>query len=287
MNNKTKAICLMLVSAMTFAMMQIMIALTASTIPLFQQLFFRNLIASLVAYSAIYRQKLKPLGEKSNRGRLTWRAVFGYLGMITTFYASGHGVQGDVSTITKMSPFVVMVLAVIFLKEKVTKYQIVAIVVAFFGVYFVANPQFNSDVLPTIAAALACIFSGAAYTMVSALKGRERPEVIIFYFSAFSTVVTLPLMMPGFVMPTPLEWLGLLGIGLFAALGQITLTYSYAYAKASEVSIYNYSGIVFSMLFGWMFLGESLKSTSLLGGLLVIVAGLIVYFGGRKQTNIQ
>ena len=63
------------------------------------------------------------------------------------------------------------------------------------------------------------------------------------------------------------------------------LTYSYAFAKASEVSIFNYSGILFSMLFGAMFLGQPVKSTSALGAALVILAGLIVFIGNQKRND--
>lgn len=282
MNNKTKAIALMVLSAMSFALMQIVIALTADHIPLFEQLFFRNLVASFLAFAAIRKQKLRYFGERKNRLLLIGRSSVGYLGMITTFYAAGIGHQGDINTIMKMSPFVVSILAYFFLKETITKYQIIGLFVATAGVFFISNPEFNSDWYPLFIAGLACIFSGVAYTFVGALKGKERPEVIIFFFSIFSSVVTLPLMGLNFVIPTLFEGIMLMMIGVFAGMGQIALTYSYSYAKASEVSIYNYSGIVFSMLFGYIFLSQSVKSTSLIGAALVILAGAIVFFGNSK-----
>lgn len=286
MNHKTKAIFLMVFSAMAFALMQIVIALTADNIPLFQQLFFRNLVTTLIAFAAIGKKKLPYFGTPKNRLLLLCRSGAGYLGMICTFYASGIGNQGDISTIMKMSPFVVTVLAFFFLKETITKYQITGLIVATTGVFFISNPQFNSDWYPLVIAGLACLFSGMAYTFVGALKGKEAPEVIIFFFSLFSSVVTLPLMCMNFVMPTVFEWLMLGLIGVFAGVGQICLTYAYAYAKASEVSIYNYSGIVFSMLFGYLFLQQSVKPTSLIGAVLVIAAGAIVFFGNNRPSKV-
>lgn len=282
---RLKAVIYMLLSAASFSMMQIFVASTAATIPLFEQLFFRNLVATFVAYMALRNKKVKIFGKKENQTRLFSRAFFGYLGMITTFYASGNGNQGDVSTILKMSPFIVTFLAFLFLKEKITKYQIIGLLVAFLGATFVANPQFNSNIFPIIVAMLAAIFAGIAYTMVASLKGREVPEVIIFYFSFFSTVVTLPLMLMNMVMPSLLEIVLLVCIGIFAALGQIFLTYSYAYEKASKVSIYNYSGIIFSMLFGYLFLGQVVQWNSIVGGCLVIIAGCIVYFGNERNSE--
>lgn len=277
----------MVISAMSFAMMQIIIALTADNIPLFEQLFFRNLVTTFIAFLAIRKQKLSYFGERKNRFLLFCRSGFGYLGMITTFTAAGIGNQGDINTIMKMTPFVVSLLAFLFLKETISKYQITGLVVATVGVLFISNPQFNSDWYPLFVAGLACLFSGIAYTFIGALKGKEKPEVIIFFFSIFSTALTLPLMCMDMVMPTLFEGFMLVLIGVFAGLGQITLTYSYTFAKASEVSIYNYSGIVFSMLFGYIFLQQTVKPTSLIGAVLVIIAGAIVFFGNSKLEKMK
>ena len=70
----------------------------------------------------------------------------------------------------------------------------------------------------------------------------------------------------------------LLGIGVFAAGGQIGLTYAYQKAPASEVSIYNYTGIIFSNVLGYAILGENFALSSVLGALLIITGGLLSYF---------
>lgn len=285
MNDKLKATLLMIGSAACFSLMQTIISATSDTIPLFEQLFFRNLIATGIAFSGIRSKHLPLFGKKENRLLLTGRSFCGYVGMMMTFYASANANIGDVTIITRMSPFVVTILAYFFLKEKITKYQVIALFVAVFGAFFVANPQFNSNLLPIFAAFLACIFSGVAYVFIGALKGKEEPEVIIFFFSISSTVVTLPLLLIDFVIPSIMDFILLVGIGVAAALGQICLTYSYKFAKASEVSIYHYAGIIFSMLFGIIFLGEALKITSLFGAFFVILAGCIVFFGSQKLEH--
>ena len=76
-------------------------------------------------------------------------------------------------------------------------------------------------------------------------------------------------------------------IGLFGSLGQIALTYAYRLAPAGEVSIYNYSGILFSMVLGFLCLGETIPATSFMGGALVIAASLLVYVYSRRQEKKQ
>ena len=89
-----------------------------------------------------------------------------------------------------------------------------------------------------------------------------------------------------FAVPTFKELMLLLLIGVFGGLGQIALTYSYRMAAAAEISIYNYSGIVFSIILGYVFLGEVLNLTSVIGCVLVIAAALITYiFSGKGNKT--
>lgn len=287
MSKYVKASFLMIVSAMCFSAMQIVIARSAAHIPLFEQLFFRNLFAAIVAFIGVRRQKQCPFGKAENRKLLLLRSAAGYLGMVCLFYASAHAAQGDVAVMNKMSPFLVTLLAVVFLHEKITVHQVGAVVLAMMGAAIVANPTFHSEFFPIFVAFLSALFSGIAYTAVGALRSREKPCVIVFFFSFFSTVLTAGLMIPDFVVPLA-EDLGMLVlIGLFALGGQMSLTKSYAMADASQVSIFNYSGILFSMLFGSIFLGQRIRMHSVAGAVLLVLAGLITVLGQARNHRGQ
>lgn len=86
------------------------------------------------------------------------------------------------------------------------------------------------------------------------------------HFSTFSVFGSLPFVISNFVMPDPRQFMLLMLISLFGSLGQVFITYAYRFAPASEISIYNYSGILFSIVLGAAILGEPVKSTSILGG---------------------
>lgn len=289
MSKRTQASLLMLLSAASFAAMQVVIARSADRIPLFEQLLFRNLLTSFVALIEIRRLKQSPFGKTGNRKLLLLRSVAGYLGMVCLFYASAHGAQGDVAVMNKLSPFLVTLLAVAFLGEKVNGRQILALLLAMAGAVTVSNPTFSSGGYTMLIAFLSALFSGIAYTTVGALKGREEPCVTVFFFSFFSTVVTAVFMIRNFVLPSAADFAMLLLIGVFALGGQLALTYSYTMAKASEVSIFNYSGILFSMLFGLIILRQPIKPTSVLGAALVVLAGLLTMLEQvrkEKQKNL-
>jgi len=282
MNDHSKAALLMILSSLSFAAMQVLIAKSAGRIPLFEQLFFRNLLAAGVALVSVKRSGQNPLGKPENRKLLILRSLTGYLGMVCLFYASARAAQGDVAVINKMSPFIVTLLSVAFLGEKISRSQVLALILAFSGGVCVSNPTFHSSLFPIFVAFLSALFSGAAYTAVGALKGREQPSVVVFFFSAFSTLLTAVFMLADFVVPTVRELGMLVGIGVCALCGQITLTHAYTLTNASEVSIFNYSGILFSMLLGCLFLGQKVGTSSAVGAGLVILAGVLALAGQKS-----
>lgn len=286
MSERTKGAALMCTSALLFSAMQIPISLSGTTIPIMEQVFFRNIVTLILSFILIMRSGGSLFGTKKNQPLLFVRSTFGFLGLITQFYAVAHANQGDVSTMMKLSPFMITLWAAIFLKEKIRKVQVPALLIAFLGAAFVANPAFNSNLLPLFMAFLCAFFSSVSYTLLAYFKNKVDGMTIIMHFSTFCVLACIPFMIFDFVMPTFKELLLLLLIGVFGGFGQIALTYAYRLATAAEISIYNYSGIVFSIILGYVFLGEVLDVTSVIGCALVIIAALITYiFSGKKTAR--
>lgn len=286
MSERTKGAVLMCTSAFLFSAMQIPISLSGTTIPIMEQVFFRNIVTLILSFILIMRSGGSLFGTKKNQPLLFVRSAFGFLGLITQFYAVAHANQGDVSTMMKLSPFMITLWSAIFLKEKIRKVQVPALLIAFLGAAFVANPAFNSNLFPLFMAFLCAFFSSVSYTLLAYFKNKVDGMTIIMHFSTFCVLACIPFMIFDFVMPTFKELLLLLLIGVFGGFGQIALTYAYRLATAAEISIYNYSGIVFSIILGYVFLGEVLDVTSVIGCALVIIAALITYiFSGKKTAR--
>lgn len=147
---------------------------------------------------------------------------------------------------------------------------------------FVIKPTFSPAVFPALAATGTALCAGGAYTLVRHLKGREEPATIVFHFSFISVIGMLIPTLAHFVMPTPAQLLGLLAIGLTASAGQFGLTFAYKYAKASEVSIYSYSTILFALLLDLLLWGDIPDRWSILGGAGIIAATFLLYLQNRK-----
>ncbi len=255
MDNKPKAVLFMLISAIAFAMMQTMVKL-AGDIPTFEKVLFRNMISLFVALYGIYHTKASMFGEKENRKYLLGRSLLGLGGVVFYFYAINHLIMADAAMLNKLSPFFVTIFACLFLKEKLTKIQIPSLILVFTGAMLIIKPQFSFEVLSTGAGLLSAICAGGAYTLVRLLKNKENPSTIVFYFSFVSVIIMIPLTIINFQMPMGMQWLYLIGTGIFAAIGQYGLTFAYKYAPASEISIYNYTSIIFAAIMGFIMWGE-------------------------------
>lgn len=279
MTNKQKAILLMLLSTLSFSVMQLIVKLSSGTIPVMEQVFARNLITLFIALSIIVKTKVPAFGRKENQMALLGRAVLGYIGVVGYFYATTHMNVADASLLHRSSPFFTIIFAAIFLKERLKRVHIIALLIAFTGALLVINPSFNLEkITPALMGIMSAIVSGAAYVLISFLKGKESNATIIFVFSLVSCILSLVFGVTSFAVPTAMDLLMLLGIGLTAGYGQITLTQAYSMTAPGEVSIINYVGIVFSAILGLAFLNEAVSVRSLVGMILIFAAALLLYF---------
>ena len=272
MTQRQKGALYMILSALCFASMQVVVRLSRE-IPTMEQIFMRNSFVLIVSAIIILRKKGSLFGPAKYQPYLFGRSFFGFLGLITLFYASSHAAQGDVTILNKTSPIWVTILAVIFMKEKLPKIQIPALALSMVGAFIVFRPSFESNPFPLVVA------------FFSFFKGKVDGLTVMMHFSTFSAVASFPFMLKDFVVPSFKQAVLLLLIGVFGSLGQAFITYAYRFAPASEISIYNYSGIIFSMILGFFILGEPVKFTSVIGGALVAAASVMVYVYNNRSNK--
>lgn len=282
-SNRRQATALMLVSTTSFCLMSMVVKLSATTVGTLQQVFFRNLVSLIAVGVVIWKRNLPFLGEKQYQPALFARSFFGFVGVIMLFYATANARQADIAILSRTSPIWTTVFAALILKEKISKVQVPVIALCLAGTVVAMRPSFDSNILHLLLAAATAVSSGLAYTMIAFCKGKVHPLTVIFHFSLFSTVAGFFLMLPTFTMPTFRDVIMLILIGVFAAGGQIGLTFAYQKAPASEVSIYDYVGIVVSMLIGNLVFGEPLAASSILGGVLITSSALWSYWYNHRH----
>ena len=256
-------------------------------LPSIQKSFFRNLVSFIFAVSMIIRTRTSIKIEKEAVFPLILRSAAGTLGILCNFYAVDHMAIADASLLNKLSPFFVVIFSFMILNEKIKGYQMACILTAFAGSLFVIKP--TADIFQNPAAligALGGMSAGAAYAFVRLCgqKGVKGP-VIVAFFSGFSCLIVLPFMMFDFVPMTVEQIIFLLLAGLAAAGGQFTITAAYTHAPAREISVYDYSQILFSTLLGFIFLHELPDAYSFIGYVIIICASVAMFILNMKQDK--
>lgn len=290
LSNKTKGIICILLSAFFFSGMSSFINLSGD-LPVPQKVFFRNLVALFCASAVLLKnhQPFKPI-----KGCLKYhflRSSVGLLGVFGNFYATTHMAHtADAAMLNKLSPFATLIFCALFLKEKVKPKQAVAIVIAFIGAMFVIKPTLsNVELVPSLAGFIGGVSAGAAYTTVRHMANKgENGRFTVFFFSAFSVVVTAPYLVFNYHPMTTQQLFYLFMVGVCAAGGQFAITAAYTFAPSSEISIYDYSNIIFTAIEGYFFLGHQIPDVlSIVGYFIICLMAVWMFIYNNKSTELK
>lgn len=284
-SNKTKGVIFIVLSAVCFTGMNTFVRLSGD-LPTIQKVFFRNFVAMIFAFISIAKahESFKP--KKGSLKFLIIRSVAGLVGVFGNFYALDKIELSNASILNKMSPFFALIFSAIFLKEKVKPKQAVAIGIAFCGALLIIKPTFaNENLLASLAGFAGGMCAGGAYTCVRQLGIMgENGKMTVLFFSAFSCVVTAPYLIFNFHYMTAVQWLYLILAGVCAAGGQFTITAAYTYAPSREISVYDYSQVVFAAITGYFVFGDVPDLLSFIG-YIVICAMAIWMFVYNNKTH--
>ena len=286
LSNRTKGIICIIASAFGFAMMSAFVKL-AGDLPSFQKTFFRNLVSCIIAAIFIIKHKESFFGKKESQKILILRSIFGTLGIVLNFYAIDKLVLSDANMLNKLSPFFVIIFSALFLKEKINKTQSSAIIIAFLGALFIIKPTFNLDIIPSLLGVVGAICAAAAYTCIRALGGKEKHYTVVFYFSLFSTIVIFPFMIVVYKSMTISQLIYLILAGVFASIGQFGVTLAYKYAPSKEISIFDYSNIIFSAIISFIIFGAFPDYLSILGYIVIFASSFYMFLYNKKLDKSE
>lgn len=282
---KSLAVIYIILSAFFFSLMNVFVRLSGD-LPSVQKSFFRNLVALIFAAVILKKEGVWFSGKRENIRYLFLRSTAGTIGILCNFYAVDHLVLADASMLNKMSPFFAIVFSYLILKEKIRLPQALIVTGAFLGSLLIIKPTAAVFQSPAaLIGLLGGLGAGIAYTYVRVLgtKGEKGPFVV-FVFSAFSCVVTLPYLLFHYHPMSKVQLLYLLLAGLSAAGGQFSITAAYFHAPAKEISVYDYSQILFSALLGFFVFGQIPDLLSWGGYVVICSMAVTMFLYNRKYT---
>ena len=278
MNTRTdhiKGILCIISAAFFFSLMSVFVRL-AGDLPTMEKAFFRNAIAAIYSIIMLSRTPEKFHIQEGNWPDLLKRASFGTLGLVLNFWAIDHIGIADSNVLNKMSPFFAIILSTFILGERASRREWYLVIGAFIGAALIIKPTAGVASLPALVGLISGFGAGAAYTYVRKLgKKGERGPVIVMVFSVFSCLFCIPFMILNYKPMTLLQFITLIGAGTAGMGGQLSITAAYTYAPAKDISVFDYTQVIFASAWGYFVFSEKPDALSICGYILIVTMAFL------------
>jgi|TARA_B110000503_G_C7173653_1_gene425931 drug/metabolite transporter (DMT)-like permease len=270
----------MLLATLTFTGMKVFVKYIPH-IPAIEIVFFRALISLFLTLGYLWPKKIPIFG---NRKRLlVVRGIVGAMALILNYYLLQQIPLAAASTMTYLTPIFTTLLGIYLVKEKVRPIQIVFFLVSFMGVLIIQGFDGRISLIHLGAGLASSVLSAIAYNLVRKLSTTEHPLVIIFYFPLM--VLPISAIWSFFVweVPSGWDWFYLGMVGVSTQMAQYFMTKSYQFAKVAQVASFDFLGIIYAILFGFILFDEYFNLITYLGMAFVLV-GVILNFRFKPKV---
>jgi drug/metabolite transporter (DMT)-like permease len=188
--------------------------------------------------------------------------------------------------LNKLAPFFTLIFSALFLREKTTLKQYLFVIGAFVGTLFIVKPSggLTQEAFASFMGVFGGLTAGAAYTLVRYLGKRKMPSCqIVFIFSLFSTLAAIPFVIKDHQAMSMQQIILLVIASLGATTGQFCITLAYKAAPSKEISIFDYFSVVFSAIFGFVFLGQVPDVFSFVGYMIIFLMAYLMFLYNRRK----
>ncbi|HUR42341.1 MAG TPA: DMT family transporter [Verrucomicrobiae bacterium] len=268
-------------AAAAFALMSACVKAVSAEVATEVVVFFRSGVSLLVLLPWLLRSGTRALVTQRPAAHL-WRAVFGTCAVYCFFYAIAHLQLSEAILLTYSTPLFIPFIAWLWLREPPAPVVLLAIGLGLAGIVLIARP--GAALAPSLATGLgvlSAVCASCAMVGIRRMSDTEPAVRIVFYFSALSTAVAAVPLLWAWRTPSPMAAVLLVATGVFATIGQLSLTRAYGLAPAARIGAFAYSSVVFGGLLGWALWRESPDAWSLAGMTLVVACCLAAGWRGK------
>ena len=269
----------LVLSSLAFSLMTVCVKQLGGRIPVTEIVLARSVISIMLTGVGLRMAGVNPLGNK--RGLLLARGLAGSLALLCFFEAVTSLPLASATVLQYTYPTFTAGAAWILLAEPLRRRIGLAVAVGWIGVVLVIQPQWIGHgmatlaLIPVLLGLAGALCTALAYVCVRKLSVTEHPLVIILYFPLVSIPISLPGVIQQGVMPSGMDWLWLLGVGVLTQLGQIWVTRGLSCLPAARATSLNYVQVVFAATWGWIWFHETVNVLTLAGAALVLMASCI------------
>ncbi len=252
----------------------------------FELMLWRSVVGFAVVVSVA--AALRRLGEvrTARLPRHLGRNIVHFAGQNLWFWAIPLIPLAQVFALEFTSPIWVMLMAAVFLGERLTGPKLAAAALGFGGVWVVARPDFGAIDPGVIAAAASAVCFAATSVITKSLTRVEGIVSILFWLTGMQIVLSLVAVLydGAMVWPTAATapWLGLLGVSGLTA--HFCLTKALTLAPASIVTPIDFARLPVIALVGWAVYGEALDWYVATGAALIL-AGILLNLRAQAQQS--
>jgi drug/metabolite transporter (DMT)-like permease len=285
-----RAVCFVLVAILLFDMQGVIIKFLGDRYPVQQLAAFRNLFGLIPSILVLTLSR-----EWHSRGRLLkirqWR-----LGLLRglfisiaqfCFYLSITKMElATASTLTYISPVLITLLSIPILKHEVGLWRWLAVIVGFVGVVVIMGP--GTDIFTVYSLLpIGAAFGYSLSTVCVRLFDEHNPTALLNLYASVGALLGALVIVSATAGYREVETLGdwglLLCMGLVGGCAVLALIIAYRLARPSSLSPYEYFGIPFAFVLGWLFFDEAPFAKLIPGVFLIVAGGMLIAW--REHRN--
>lgn len=215
------------------------------------------------------------------------RSAFLFGATYSFFSALAHIGLADAAAIFDLNPLIITILAFFFLKERVGPRRLLGVIIGLIGALIIIRPGSSIfspyAVLPVIAAC--CI---AGYVITTRFLGRDENILTSLLYSTLIGTIAASVLVPPVWQTPSVQGAGMmLMLGILGATGQFLLIRAFTLAEAATIAPFSYVGLLFAVLYGYLFFGELPDAMTILGALVIVGSGLYVWHRERQADKAR
>ena len=266
----------MFMSICAFSIMDLIVK-WSDNYPVGEVLFFRGFCGIIPLIFLIPKKKYFSF-YKTKRPFLHFKRCFsGLIAIVAIFIALRNLPLATVTSISFAAPIFTTLLSILLLSEKVGFYRWLAVLVGFIGIIIISEPGFSSMNIYYIYPIIFCLGLSYVAITIKQLSTSEPVWLISFYFSVSIMIMSFFTIPSGWIYPNLIDFALLSLLGLLGGLANLWLTQSYKFSEVSLVTPLKYLGLIFAIIFGYIFWSEIPTTKTLIGAALVIASSIIIF----------
>src|SRR3954467_3866128 len=271
----------MLVAVFLFALNSAAGKWLVAKYPVGEFMLIRSAFTLLFLSPFIWRAGRAAFADIPKPGAQVLRVVLSAVEVAMFFWAVSYLPLADTTTFYLAGPIYVTALSVLLLRERVGWRRWTAVLIGFTGVVIALRPSSSSFTLPALIALSGSVIY--ALVMITTRALRETNDIMLitaYFLGAFAFgAATTPF---GWVTPAGYDFLFFGGVAVANIVAQFCVIRSLKLASASVVVPYQYTLILWSVLFGWMMFSELPDAYTIGGAAIIVAAGLYIFW--REQV---